>query len=194
MKVPAIPILLATVLSLCPAGAEDDAREIRKSPDGLQYVGWFDHDAGLPFGIIRPVVVRSSTGCFDIFSFVSTPRDTEASWNAASNRCVIADAPDNGGPKVWLVYQKNPEEWEHREIEPFATIYTAFRKTDPEVHQLFRPSILKIEWLSETKVRFRGYCNTGTWLITMDTASPEKEPVTEKLSDQLLEEDGEKRQ
>ena len=189
MKIQIYPALLATVLSLSAAGAEDDVREIRKSPDGLFYVGWFDHDAGPSFGIIRPVMVRSAGGIHDIFSFVSTPRDTKAAWNAASNRCVIADAPDNGGPKVWVVYQKNPGEWAHREIEPFATIYTAFRKTDPEVHQLFRPAILKIEWLSDTKVRFRGYCNTRAWLITMDTASPEKEPETQKLPDEFLEED-----
>jgi hypothetical protein len=162
MKIPFIPILFAAVLPLCHAGDKDDAREVRKSPDGLFYVGWFDLDAGEPFGIIRPVVVRSATDLQDIFSFVSTPRDTKAAWNPASNRCVIADAPDNGGPKVWLVYQKSLDEWAHREIEPFATIYTSFRKTDPDVHYLFRPSILKIEWLSDTRVRFRGYCNIGT--------------------------------
>ncbi len=98
------------MLSLSAAGAEDDVREIRKTPDGLFYAGWFDHDAGLPIGIIRPVVVRSATDSQDIFSFVTSPRVTKAAWNAASNRCVIADAPDNGGPGVWLVYQKNPDE------------------------------------------------------------------------------------
>ena len=68
-------------------------------------------------------------------------------------------------------------------IEPFATLYEAFRKTDPDVHHLFRPSILKIEWLSDSKLRFRGYCNIGTYLITMDAASPSKAPETQKLSE-----------
>jgi hypothetical protein len=75
-----------------------------------------------------------------------------------------------------------------REIEPFATLYEAFRKTDLEVRQLFRPSILKITWLSDTQVRFRGYCNTGTYLITIETANPKQPPTTKKLSDEWIDE------
>lgn len=188
MHISATFSLVAVVLSSTLAGAQDPAREIRRSPDGRYYVGWFDYDAGPPFGIIRPVVVRSASDPYDIFSFVSVSRSTDAAWNAASTRCVIADAPDNGGPKTWLVYQKTPQEWVTVKIDPFETLYAAFRKTDPEMDHLFRPSILKIEWLSDSKVRFRGYCNIGTYLITMDTASPSKSPETQKLSDQWLDE------
>jgi hypothetical protein len=188
MHISATLSLVTVVLSSTLASAQEPAREIRRSPDGRYYVGWFDHDAGAPFGIIRPVVVRSASDPYDIFSFVSVPRSTDAAWNAASTRCVIADAPDNGGPKTWLIYQKTPWEWASIKIEPFATLYEAFRKSDPGVDHLFRPSILKIEWLSDSKVRFRGYCNIGTYLITMDTASPNKPPETQKLSDKRLDE------
>ncbi len=184
---PALSLLLAAILTNPFAMAQDNAREIRRSPDGRFYGGWFDHDAGAPFGIIRPIVVRSTTGVYDIFSFVSVPRSTDAAWNAASTRCVIADAPDNGGPNTWLVYRRGPDQWASRELDPFAPLYEAFLKADPGA-QLFRPSILKITWLSNTEVRFRGYCNTGTYLITMDTAAPEKLPETKKLSEKFLEE------
>lgn len=182
----AILNILALIFLSTLGNAQEPAREIRRSPDGRYFVGWFDYDAGAPFGLIRPVVFRSATDPYDIFSFVSSPRDTKAAWNSASSRCVIADAPDNGGPKTWLLQRKAPEEWAVKEIEPFATLYRAFRKADPEVHHLFRPSILKIEWLTDSKVRFRGYCNTGTYLITMDAASPDRPPEIQKLSDKLL--------
>jgi hypothetical protein len=45
-----------------------------------------------------------------------------------------------------------------------------------------------MEWLSDTKVRFRAYCNTGTYFLTMDTDCPDEPPVEEKLSDKLLKE------
>lgn len=174
-------VLLCTLTS-----APEPTREIRRSPDSRYFVGWFDYDAGSPIGLIRPVVVRSASDPFDIFSFVSVPRYTDAAWNAASTQCVIADAPDNGGPKTWLVYQKTPQEWATRELEPFATLYEAFRKTDPEVRHLFRPSILRITWLSESRVQFRSYCNTGTYMITMDTSAPKDPPAIMKLSDVFL--------
>ena len=179
---------LSIVLLCMTANAQESTHEVRRSPDGRFFAGWFDHDAGAPFGLMRAVVVRSATGFYDIFSFVTTPGYTDAAWNPASNQCVVADAPDNGGPKVWLVYQKNPEEWASRELDPFAPLYESFRKIDPEVHWLFRPSILKMVWLSDTTIRFRGFCNTGTYFITVDTSAPDKPPQTQKLSDQLLEE------
>jgi hypothetical protein len=188
MRLNAALSLLAVFVSTALATAQEPAREIRRSPDGRYFVGWFDHDAGAPFGLIRPVVFRSASDPYDIFSFVSSPRYTDAAWNPASSRCVIADAPDNGGPKTWLIYQKTPQEWASREIEPLATLETAFRKTDPQVRHLFRPSILKITWLSDTQVRFRGYCNIGTYLITIDTANPKQPPTTTKLSDEWLDE------
>jgi hypothetical protein len=180
--------LVAIVLSSTLASAQVPAREIRRSPDGRYFVGRFDHDAGAPFGVIRPIVVRSASDPYDMFSFVSVPRFTDAAWNPASTRCVIADAPDNGGPKTWLMYQKTAQEWASREIEPFATLDEAFRKTDPEFRHLFRPSILKLSWLSDTEVRFRGYCNTGTCLITIDTENAKQPPITKKLSDKWLDE------
>lgn len=71
--------LLAVVLSSVLASAQEPAREIRRSPDGRYFVGWFDHDAGAPFGLIRPVVFRSVSDPYDIFSFVrlSALRDTQ---------------------------------------------------------------------------------------------------------------------
>jgi hypothetical protein len=163
-------------------------REIRRSPDGRYFVGWFDYDAGAPFGFVRPIVVRSASDLYDIFSFVSSPRYTDAAWNTASTKCVIADAPDNGGPKIWLIHQKSHEEWASSEIEPFSTLYEAFRKTDPDVRHLFRPSILKMTWLSDAHLRFRVYCNTGTYLITIDTADRKQPPTLEKVSNEWLEE------
>ncbi len=188
MRLAATFSLLAVVLSSALGNAQEPDREIRRSADGRYFVGWFDHDAGPPFGPIRAVVVRSTSDRYDIFSFVSFPRYTDAAWNPASDRCVLADAPDNGGPKTWLIYQKSPHEWASREIDPFATLYEAFSKADPEARHVFRPSILKITWLSDTQVRFRGYCNSGTYFITVDTAVPEQPPAIKKLSDDLLEE------
>lgn len=180
--------LLLLAFSATLSSAQDLAREIRRSPDGRYFAGWFDRDAGDPFGLVRVVVVRSATDPASLFSFVSSPRSTQAAWNAASTQCAVVDAPDNGGPKVWLVYRKDPQEWAVREVEPFATLYEEFRKSDPEVRRLFRPSISKINWITDTQVRFRGYCNTGTYLITIDTAAPKQPPALEKLSDQFLEE------
>jgi hypothetical protein len=180
--------VLVVLVSNALAIAEEPEREIRRSPDGRYFVGWFDYDAGAPFGMIRPIVFRSATDPYNIFSLVSSPRYTDASWNPASSRCVIADAPDNGGPKTWLVYQKTPQEWATREIAPFAALENEFYKADPKVTHLFRPSILKITWLSETEVQFRGYCNSGTYLITVDTAQPKDPPTAKKLSDAWLEE------
>jgi hypothetical protein len=187
---PLVPLrsLCALLLFGALATAQDQAKEIRPSPDGNYYVSWFDYDAGAPLGRIRPVVVRATSDSYDIFSFVSVPRYTDAAWNAASTRCVLADAPDNAGPKTWLVYQKSPQQWATEEIEPFETLHKAYRQTDPDVRHLFRPSIIKISWLSNTEVCFRGYCNTGTYLITVDTANPKGTPRTKKLSEAWLDE------
>ncbi len=78
-------------------------REIRPSPDGKFFVAWLDHDAGPPVGVLRAIVLRHATDQESLFSFVSSPRYTEAVWNPSSTRCVIADAPDNGGPRTWLL-------------------------------------------------------------------------------------------
>lgn len=169
--------------------AEPGFTEIYYSPNNHYYVGWFDFDAGKPFGIIRPILLRSSNDPYDIFSRVSVPRSTQAAWNSSSTKCFIADAPDNAGPVSWLVCKKTPleaEQWETITLDPFAQIYNQFRKTDPEVHRLFRPSILKVDWLSDSILRLRGYCNTGTYLITIDTTKPLTTPTIQKLSDQLL--------
>ena len=53
--------------------------------------------------------------------------------------------------------------------------------------ELWRPSILKISWISDTTVCFHAYCNLGTYLITIDTKEADKNPVSKKLSDELLE-------
>jgi hypothetical protein len=164
-------------------------REIRRSPDGKVFVAWVDHDLGPPLGQIRSIFLRYSSDQDTLFSVVSSPRDTKAAWNPASSRCVIADAPDNGGPRTWLAVHKSPEDWEWktRPIDPFRELEKKFRDSDPEVHHLFRPSFLGIEWLSDTKVRFRAYCNTGTYFLTLDTDRPDEPAVAEKLSDEFLE-------
>ncbi|MCW1924017.1 hypothetical protein OKA05_15725 [Luteolibacter arcticus] len=170
--------------------AAPPTREIRSSPDGKMFVAWVDHDLGPPLGEIRSIFLRYAIDQDTLFSVVSSPRDTQAAWNPSSSRCVIADAPDNGGPRTWLAVHKSPDEWEWqtRLIEPFRELEKKFRESDPEVHQLFRPSFLKIEWLSNTKVRFRAYCNTGTYFLTLDTDRPDEPPVEEKLSDKFLKE------
>lgn len=160
-------------------------REILPSPDGRFFVAWLDHDEGPPIGEIRSIFLRSATDQETLFSFVSSPRDTRAAWNPSSTCCVIADAPDNGGPRTWLVSKppENEDGWKASRIEPFAELEQAHLRADPEVHHLFRPSFSKIEWLSDTKVRFRARCNSGNYLLTMDVASADKATKVEKLPD-----------
>jgi hypothetical protein len=168
-----------------------DSTVIHYSPDKHYYIGWFDYDAGPPFGLIRLIMLRSSSDSYDIFSKISVPRYTKAAWNPSSTKCFVADAPDNGGPVSWLVYKTSPldaEQWKTAVLDPFGQIYEEFRKSDPEVHYLFRPSILKISWLSDSTLQLRGYCNSGTYLITIDTIELSSKPKVEKLSDQLLDE------
>jgi hypothetical protein len=159
-------------------------REIRPSPDGKFFVAWLDHDSGPPIGVIRSIMLRHTTDQESLFSFVSSPRYTDAVWNPSSTRCVIADAPDNGGPRTWLVSKppEGEEDWKAQKIDPFAVVEKAHYHADPDVHHLFRPSFSKIEWLSDTRVQFRGICNSGTYLLTMDTTAPDKAPETQKLS------------
>ena len=185
---PRILLIIVSILTLLSpfTRAEDDEREIHLSPDGHYFVGWYDHDAGLPFGIVRAIMLRSVSGSYDIFSVVSVPRSTDAEWNSTSTRCVIADAPDNGGPNTWLVYRKDEYEWASTKLDPFKVLYAEFSET-PHGATLFRPSILKISWISETTVSFHAYCNLGTYLITVDTKEPDKNPISKKLSDEFLE-------
>lgn len=181
-------LIIVSILALLSTDtrAEDDEREVHLSPDGQYFVGWYDHDAGKPFGIVRAIMLRSVAGSYDIFSVVSVPRSTDAEWNLTSNRCVIADAPDNGGPNTWLVYRKNEYTWASMKLDPFKVLYAKFSET-PHGATLFRPSILKITWISETAVSFHAYCNLGTYVITVDTKEPEKNPISKKLSDEFLE-------
>jgi hypothetical protein len=165
-------------------------REIRRSPDGKMFVAWVDQDLGPPFDTIRSIFLRSATDPETCFSVVTSPRYTDAAWNPSSTRCVIADAPDNGGPRTWLVERKSPSdsEWQSRQIEPFRELGKQFYEADPEVHHLFRPAFSSIDWISETKVQFHASCNTGTYLLTIDTDRRDNTPVAEKLSDGFLKE------
>lgn len=184
-----LPLLIVSSLTLPGTftRAEEGAREVRLSPDGHYFVGWYDHDAGEPFGVVRPIVLRSVSDPYDIFSKVSVPRSTQAEWNAASSMCVIADAPDNGGPNTWLIYRKKGDPWVSMKLDPFKSLYAEFGRTS-HGPTLFRPSILKIRWISDTTVNFHVYCNLGTYRITMDTTEgADKNPVGKKLSDQFLE-------
>lgn len=178
-------IAILTPLSTL-ARAEDHEREVRLSPDGLHFVGWYDHNAGLPFGVVRPIMLRSVSGQYDIFSIVSVPRSTSAAWNSASTMCVIADAPDNGGPNTWLVQRKEDELWDTIKLDPFKELCAEYSKTSHGA-ELWRPSILKIKWISVTTVSFYSYCNLGTYLITIDTTATDKKPVIKKLSAELQE-------
>jgi hypothetical protein len=161
--------------------------KVRHSPDKKHLVAWFDQDVGQPLRDMRSVVLCASDDSAPIFSFVSIPRYTEAAWNPSSDRCIIADAPDNAGPVIWLLQKNSRGDWNPGLLEPFASLEKEFYDK-PAQTSLFRPSLLKIEWLSDTKIRFRGYCNLGTYLMTMDTASPETAAKVEKLSDKLLQE------
>ena len=182
-----LPLIVSTLTLLSTfVRAEEGAREVRLSPDGRYFIGWYDHDAGRPFGVVRPIVLRSVSDPYDIFSIVSVPRSTDAKWNTTSTRCVIADAPDNGGPNTWLVFRKNESEWTSMKLDPFKDLYAQFSKT-PHGATLFRPSILKIRWISETVVSFHAYCNLGTYMITLDTKGKKQNLISKKLSDVLLE-------
>ena len=178
-----LPLILSTFTLLGSfARAEQGAREVRLSPDGHYFVGWYDHDAGKPFGEVRPIVLRSVSDPYDIFSLVSVPRSTQAEWNADSTKCVIADAPDNGGPTTWLIYRKKDNQWASVKLDPFKEIYAEFSRTS-HGPTLFRPSILSITWVSNTTVSFQAYCNLGSYMITIDTTETDKKPVSKKLQD-----------
>jgi hypothetical protein len=182
-----IALIVSTLTFLSVSSrAEEGAREVRLSPDGLYFVGWYDHDAGRPFGLVRPIVLRSVSDPYDIFSLVSVPRYTQAEWNSASTMCVIADAPDNGGPNTWVVHRKKDDQWSTLKLDPFRGLYAEFSKT-PHGAELWRPSILKIRWISDTSVSFHVYCNLGTYLISIDTKDADKKPISKKLSNELLE-------
>jgi hypothetical protein len=172
--------------------ASEPKCEIRHSPDKKHLVAWFDQDVGQPLRDMRSVVLCASDDSTPLFSFVSIPRYTKAAWNPSSDRCLIADAPDNAGPVVWLLQKNSKGDWSPSLLEPFTSLATEFYNKQSEGKEprstLFRPSLLKIEWLTDTKIRFRGYCNLGTYLMTMDTASPDTAAKVEKLSDKLLEE------
>lgn len=189
-----IPRLLAMGLTLTPmfVPAGEPKCEFRQSPDKKHLVAWFDQNVGKPLGEMRSVVLCASDDAAPLFSFVSVPRYTDAAWNPSSDRCIIADAPDNGGPVVWLVQKNSRGDWSPGQLDPFASLAADFYSQQSDGKQprstLFRPSLLKIEWLTDTKIRFRGYCNLGTYLMTMDTASPDTAAKVERLSDKLLEE------
>ncbi|RBP44456.1 hypothetical protein DES53_104277 [Roseimicrobium gellanilyticum] len=179
-------LILGFVMTVLAHGGEP-VREIRHSPDKKYLVAWFDQDVGEPLRDMRSVVLCASDDSAPLFSFVSNPRYTDAAWNASSNLCIIADAPDNGGPVIWLLRMNEKGDWQPEVLDPFASLSKEFYDI-PDRASLFRPSLLKIEWLSETKVRFRGYCNLGTYFMTVDTTMPGKAAEVEKLSDKLLRE------
>jgi hypothetical protein len=66
---PRILLIIVSTLTLLSSftRAEDDEREIHLSPDGQHFVGWYDHDAGKPFGIVRAILLRSVSGSYDIW-------------------------------------------------------------------------------------------------------------------------------
>lgn len=155
-------------------------REIRQSPDGKSFVAWVDRDFGPPVGEIRSVILRVVSGGGMPFSLVTYPRHTWAAWNSSSTRCVIADAPDNGGPTTWLVVKdSSPDGWSVRKIEPFAALATDYYRQHPGGSPPYRPWYRKIEWISDTQIRFDfTHNNRARHLITFDTDAPNKAPVT----------------
>ena len=82
--------------------AEPPPLVVHYTPDKSAFIAWSDYDAGLPLGMIRSIVLRQSSDEWVYFSRVTTPRNTDAAWNAASTRCLLSDAPDNGNLLVWL--------------------------------------------------------------------------------------------
>ena len=171
------------------------ASSVLYSPDRQHYVAWFDVKAGSPIGDVRPVVFRTTSSIPDLFSFVTVPgQATQAAWNAFSTRCVIGDQPDNGGASVWLVYKQEPDEWLWRKIDPLAPVYAAYRRVMGDRDTpLFRPTLNKIEWLTDTQARFLISCNLGShepaavagrYFVTIDFQSLGAVPTMTKISDQ----------
>jgi hypothetical protein len=183
--------LLVVVLSSTLARAQELAREIRRSPDGRHFVGWFDHDAGAPFGMTRSVVFRSTSDSgADIFSFVGTSRFTDAAWNPASTRCVITNEVNWEKTFVWLVYEDKSDKWLSRKLDVLAPMEAAYRRAigDKDLPG-FRLHLDKIEWLSDTQARFLVWSNlndpklvsSGRYLVTIDTKVPEAAPTMIKI-------------
>lgn len=155
---------------------------VHPSPDGKFYIGWFDHDAGKPFGLCRSVTLRGPTDPHDYFSFVTTPRNTQITWNKSSTRCILSDAPDNGGPTVWSLVRDEPTDtWKPVKIDPFTSLYAEFKRTAHGA-TLYRPSILKMIWDSETVVLFQTRCNLGEFEIALDVSDPTGQPTSRRLS------------
>jgi hypothetical protein len=161
------------------------------SPDKKHYVGWFDtEESGLPAKTLRSVVVCSSDW-MPLFSFVTLPgQRTQAAWNSTSTHCVISDQPDNGGATVWLVYKKPEEEWQSRKLDPLQPLWVAHKEALKDRDTpLFRPFIEKVEWLSDTQVRFLIWSNlnnpslatSGKYHVTIDVSSATAEPVVSKI-------------
>ena len=165
------------------------------SPDRQCYVAWFDAHSASPIGEVRPVIFRRVNDSEDLFSFVTIPgQATQAAWNSASTRCVIGDQPDNGSIFVRLVYKEKPDRWLWKKIDPLAPIYAAYlHAMGGKDIPLFRPYLDKVEWLTDTQVRFLIGCNlgghepkavAGRYYVTIDFQTPDQAPAMKKIADE----------
>lgn len=162
------------------------------SPDHAHYVAWSDVEAGTPIGLIRPVVVRHAGGQENLFSFVTIPgQATQAAWNSASTRCVITDQPDNGYANAWLIYKEGADKWLWRRLDPLAPLEADHLRALGG-RALFRPFLDKIEWLSDTKLRFLVRCNlnnpeltsSGRYWATIDVQTQDAVPQITKAAEE----------
>lgn len=181
-------LAVALAASIKLNGAEPSPLVVHYSPDKSAFIAWSDYDAGRPLGMIRSIVLRQSNDEWVSFGLVTTPRTTDAAWNAASTRCLLSDAPDNGNLFVWLI-EKNSEAptWRPVSLNPLATVERQFHTTD-HGSSLWRPSVLKMSWTDDTSIELRCYCNLGTYLITVDTRKTTGPFHVKKLSNKLLDE------
>jgi hypothetical protein len=174
--------------------AEDSTREIRRSPDGHQFVAWFDHDAGAPIGIARCIILRDE---FDsdatLFSFVGPSRFTNAAWSPSSTRCVITNEVDWERTLVWVIYKDRADKWLSRKLDVLAPVEAAYRQAIGDKDSPgFRAHLDKIEWLSGTRVRFLVWSNlndpklasSGRYWVMIDTQSPDAKPEMIKISNE----------
>lgn len=178
-------------------GGPQPFESVLYAPDHQHYVAWFDSRPGPVLGEARTVVFRATLSArdddaSDYFSFATAPAWTQAAWNSASTSCVITDQPDNGSVFAWLISTDKSHKWSTRKIDPLVPVYAAYKQAMGEKDlPMFRPALDRIEWLSDTRVRFLIWSNlndpklasSGRFWVTIDTLSPQAESTMERISD-----------
>ena len=182
---------LALLFSITRTTAQELGPELRSSPDGRDLVCWFDHDAGALIGKTRSILVRSkSDPDMPLFSFAGTSRSTDAAWNSISTRCVIVNEVDWERTLVWLVYKDKSGKWQERLLNVMAPIEAAYRQAiGNKDHPGFRVHVDKMEWISDTQLRFFVWSNrndpdlasSGTYQVDINTELPDVKPTMTRV-------------